>query len=197
MKKSLMVSLFAAALLCADAADAVFRVDFNSGKDQIVLQPEKNNEMQAEPMKWVKDPEARKYTLTTWSNGMVPATRWKSYRISFVPSSSGSVSISVGAQWAAKPENRHWLLVNRMDLNGKLYANGDFRKTRKSRDDRTIPIGFWLAKDARYLPSSGEAGTPAVLVNHDNRLYFTLKVEAGKPYELRFKIKTPSSDEVR
>ena len=39
MKKILIVSLFAAASFCMEAADPFFRVDFNSGKDQIVLIP--------------------------------------------------------------------------------------------------------------------------------------------------------------
>ena len=197
MKKILIVSLFAAASFCMEAADPFFRVDFNSGKDQIVLIPEKNDSMNAEPMGWVKDPEARKYTLTTWAKQKVPATEWKDYSISFLASSSGSVNVTIGAQWAKKPEDRRWLLVNELKLNNKLYKNGDFREVRKSKDGRMIPVGFWLAKDARYLPNAGDKASPAILVNHDNRLYMTLKVEAGKRYKLTFEVKAPSGAEIR
>ncbi len=193
MKKLCILSLVAAAF-ALPAADAIFRVDFNSGKDQIVLTPENDGNMKAVPMDWVKDAEARKYTLTATSRQKVSAAEWKDYEITFVPSKSGSINITVGGQWAAKPENRAWLLVNKFEVNDKLYANGDFKKTYPGKNGRVIPNGFWLGGKAKYLPSAGEKGTPAILVNHDNRLVINMKVEAGKKYELEFEVKAATPD---
>ena len=116
----------------------------------------------------------------------VLGTEWKDYDFSFIPSKSGKVNISIGAQWAKTPAERQWVLVNKMELNDQLYKNGDFKATWKDKDGRVIPSGFWLWKGAKYLPTAGEKGTPAILVNHDNRLTCTLNVEAGKKYELEF-----------
>ena len=193
MKKLCILTLVAAAF-ALPAADAIFRVDFNSGKDQIVLTPENDGNMKAVPMDWVKDAEARKYTLTATSRQKVSAAEWKDYEITFVPSKSGSINITVGGQWAAKPENRAWLLVNKFEVNDKLYANGDFKKTYPGKNGRVIPNGFWLGGKAKYLPSAGEKGTPAILVNHDNRLVINMKVEAGKKYELEFEVKAATPD---
>ena len=193
MKKLCILTLVAAAF-ALPAADAIFRVDFNSGKDQIVLTPENDGNMKAVPMDWVKDAEARKYTLTATSRQKISAAEWKDYEITFVPSKSGSINITVGGQWAAKPENRAWLLVNKFEVNDKLYANGDFKKTYPGKNGRVIPNGFWLGGKAKYLPSAGEKGTPAILVNHDNRLVINMKVEAGKKYELEFEVKAATPD---
>ena len=193
MKKLCILTLVAAAFTLP-AADAIFRVDFNSGKDQIILTPEKNDSMNAVPMNWVKDPEARKYTLTATSRKKVSAAEWKDYEITFVPSKSGSINITVGGQWAAKPEDRAWLLVNKFEVNDKLYANGDFKKTFTGKNGRVIPNGFSIGGKAKYLPTAGEKGTPAILVNHDNRIGFNMKVEAGKKYELEFGVKAATPD---
>ena len=193
MKKIFILAL-AAAAFALPAADAIFRVDFNSGKDQIILTPENDDNMKAVPMGWVKDAEARKYTLTATSKQKVSAAEWKDYKITFVPSKSGSVNITVGGQWAAKPENRAWLLVNKFEVNDKLYANGDFKKTWKQKNGRVMPNGFALGGKAKYLPTAGENDTPAILVNHDNRIGFNMKVEAGKKYELEFDVKAATPE---
>lgn len=197
MKKILVFSLSIAALLSVTAADATFRVDFNSSKDKIALTGEENDLMKATSMGWVKDAEARKYTLTSWSKKKVSGTEWKDYKISFVPAASGTVEFSVGGQWAKTPQERQWILVNKMELNDKPYPNGDFKKTWTGKDGRVIPAGFWIAKGAKYLPAGGEKGTPAILVNHDNRFGGKLKVEAGKKYELEFEIKSASPADLK
>lgn len=189
MKKILTLAIAAAAAFAVQAADSFFRVDFNAGKDQIVMTPEKSDSMSAATMNWVKDAEARKYTLTTASKQKISGTEWKDYKIMFVPSKSGTVNITVGGQWAAKAGDRAWILVNRIDLNGKPYANGEFKTTYKASNGVTMPNGFWLGGKSKYLPAAGEKGTPAILVNHDNRIGFNMKVEGGKKYELGFVIK--------
>ena len=60
-----------------------------------------------------------------------------------------------------------------------------------------MPNGAWLSKGAKYLPTAGEKGTPAILVNHDNRLYITMKVEGGKKYELEFEVKAANPNDFK
>ena len=62
---------------------------------------------------------------------------------------------------------------------------------------QVMPNGAWLSKGAKYLPTAGEKGTPAILVNHDNRLYITMKVEGGKKYELEFEVKAANPNDFK
>ena len=106
---------------------------------------------------------------------------------------NGVADYIITGQWAKKAEDRSWLLVNKFELNDKLYANGDFKKTWKHKNG-IMPIGFWLTQKAKYLPTAGENVTPALLVNHDSRLVINMKVEAEKKYELEFEVKAATPD---
>ena len=194
MKKLMTLSLAAMAFAMVHAADSYFRVDVNGAKEQIELKSTPGNGMKATPMGWVKSADKRKYTVTSWSTEKLPADQWKTCELTFVPSKSGTVAIGIIGQWAAKPEDRAWLLVNKFEVNDKLYANGDFKKTFTGKNGRVIPNGFSIGGKAKYLPTAGEKGTPAILVNHDNRIGFNMKVEAGKKYELEFEVKAATPD---
>ena len=196
MKRLLTLSLALAAVLAVQGADTIFRVDMESKKDQIVLNVEKDDDLKATNFGWGKADE-RKYTQSIAFREKVLSTEWKDYDFSFIPSKSGKVNISIGAQWAKTPAERQWVLVNKMELNDQLYKNGDFKATWKDKDGRVIPSGFWLWKGAKYLPTAGEKGTPAILVNHDNRLTCTLNVEAGKKYELEFEVKAANPNDYK
>ncbi len=193
MKKILTFAFAAMAAFALQAADAYFRVDIDGQKDQIVLTPEKDSDYNASRFGWLKDPNAKQYTLSVGFKEAISSAEWKDCEFSFIPSKSGTVLITVGGQWAKKPEDRAWLLVNKFELNDKLYANGDFKKTWKHKNG-IMPIGFWLNQKAKYLPTAGENGTPALLVNHDNRLVINMKVEAEKKYELEFEVKAATPD---
>ncbi len=197
MKKILTFVFACTALLSVSAADTFFRVDMDARKDKVVLKPEGSEKMNATPIGWIKDVHARKYTITSWSKKKVSGTEWEDYKIVFVPATSGSIALSIGGQWAKKPEDRQWLLVNKIELNDKLYPNGDFKKTWKTKNGQVMPNGAWLSKGAKYLPTAGEKGTPAILVNHDNRLYITMKVEGGKKYELEFEVKAANPNDFK
>lgn len=197
MKKILTFVFACTALLSVSAADTFFRVDMDARKDKVVLKPEASEKMNAAPIGWIKDVDARKYTITSWSKKKVSGTEWEDYKIVFVPATSGSIALSIGGQWAKKPEDRQWLLVNKIELNDKLYPNGDFKKTWKTKTGQVMPNGAWLSKGAKYLPTAGEKGTPAILVNHDNRLYITMKVEGGKKYELEFEVKAANPNDFK
>lgn len=197
MKKILTFVFACTALLSVSAADTFFRVDMDARKDKVVLKPEASEKMNATPIGWIKDVDARKYTITSWSKKKVSGTEWEDYKIVFVPATSGSIALSIGGQWAKKTEDRQWLLVNKIELNDKLYPNGDFKKTWKTKNGQVMPNGGWLSKGAKYLPTAGEKGTPAILVNHDNRLYITMKVEGGKKYELEFEVKAANPNDFK
>lgn len=197
MKKILTLAFIAVSAFALQAADAIFRIDLDGTKDQIVMTPEKSDDYNISAFNWLKDVGLRKYTLIASFKKVVPSTEWKDYDVTFIPAKSGTISITVGGQWAAKPEDRVWLLVNKVEVNDKLYDNGDFRKTWKHKDGRLVPNGFWFGKAAKYLPTAGEKGTPAVLVNHDNRLGFSMKVEAGKKYEIEFEVKAATPAQMK
>ena len=188
MKKLLALALLAVGFATVQAADAIFRVDVNGVKDKIAFTiHQEDDDMKGAPQGWVK--QDKECTITYWALKKIGSTEWKDYEISFTPKKSGTVHISVGGQWAKTPDARPWLLVNKVEMNDKLYPNGDFTKTYKTKDGRVIPNGFWIHGKAKYLPTAGEKGTPAILVNHDNRLTFSLKVEAGKPVTIEYMAK--------
>ena len=197
MKQFLTLSLALSALVSLQAADTIFRIDLSALKDKVVLTTEKDDDLKASTFSWVKA-EEKPYTQSISFLKKVPSTEWKDYDFTFIPSQSGTVNVSIGGQWAKTPEERQWLLVNEVKLNDTLYPNGDFKKTwTNKKDGRVIPNGFWIAGKAKYLPTAGEKGTPAVLVNHDNRLSFNMKVAAGKKYELEFEVKAASPAEFK
>lgn len=195
MKKLLALALLAAGFVAVQAADAIFRVDVNGVKDKVTFTIHQDDEMKGAPQGWVK--QNKECTITYGAVKKIGSTEWKDYEISFTPKTSGTVNISVGGQFANTPAARAWLLVNKVEMNDKLYPNGDFTKTYKTKDGRVIPNGFWIHGKAKYLPTAGEKGTPAVLVNHDNRLTFNLKVEAGKKYEFEFEVKAATPDQIK
>lgn len=119
------------------------------------------------------------------------STEWKEYEFSFTPSVSGSISIAVKGQWSQKPENREWVLVNRIAVNGELVKNGDFKQfwRWKAKNNKQVPNEFILGEKAQYLQDAGKDATPAVLVNHDNPVFFGLNVEAGKTYTVKCLVK--------
>ena len=195
MKKLLALALLAAGFVAVQAADAIFRVDVSGVKDKVTFTIHQNDEMKGSPQGWVK--QNKENTITYWAIKKSSTTEWKDYEISFTPKTSGTVNISVCGQFADTPAARAWLLVNKVEMNDKLYPNGNFTKTFKSKDGKVMPNGFWLHAKAKYLPTAGEKGTPAILVNHDNRLSFNVKVEAGKKYEFEFEVKAATPDQVK
>ncbi len=196
MKKLMTLALATMAFAMIHAADSYFRVDVNGAKESIELKSTAGNGMKATPMSWIKDEAKRKCTITSWTAEKLSADKWKNCELTFVPSKSGTVSIGIVGQWAAKPENCGWVVINNVKLNDKLYTNGDFKKT-KNMNGKTMPAGFWLGGKASYLANGGENGTPAITVNHNNGSYLSMKVEAGKSYKLGFSVKAPAPDQVK
>lgn len=188
MKKLLTVTLLAAGFVALPADDAVLRVDVNGVRDNVAFTFRPTEGMKAVPVK--QNPE---YHIIYSAVKEAGPAEWSDYKIRFTPGTSGTVSIAVGGQYAKLPEERAWLLVNGIRLNGKLYANGDFARTYTAKDGKVVPYGFWLSGKATRLPKAGDQDTPAILVNHDNRLSFNIKVKAGREYEFEFKIRAAAS----
>ena len=91
--------------------------------------------------------------------------------------------------WARNVEDRGWLMVGNLKINGTPVTNADMKKTYE-RNGRTMPNGFWLSgKKSEYVADGGPDGAAGVLVNHDNRLGRSIKVEAGKPVTVEYMAK--------
>ena len=105
MKKILTFVFACTALLSVSAADTVFRVDMDARKDKVVLKPEASEKMNATPIGWIKDVDARKYTITSWSKQKVSGTEWEDYKIVFVPATSGSIAQRESPRPTARAEN--------------------------------------------------------------------------------------------
>lgn len=189
MKKTIFLALLAAAF-AVRAADTQLRVDIDGIGPKIGLTGEGGANMAVSPMPWIKDAALKQNTLYAVTNGNIPADAWNTCRFSFTPAQSGNLTFQIKGQWAPKAEDYGWLLVNRLEINGELMANGDFRRLEAvSGNGKTLLSGFWLGAKARYLDVAGDNETPAVLVNFENPLCFTLPVEAGKKYEIGIKAK--------
>ena len=190
MKRMMTFVFSVAAIFAVQAADGHFRVDLDGRQDRVTLTSEGGGEMNAVPQGWIKDPEAQKCTLMVWSRRKTSSTEWKICSFRFIPSKSGTVVLSVGAGEETAGENRRiQLLVDQIMLNGRLLPNGNFQQTYRTDDGRTVPTGFAAGGEAVLLPSAGLNG-PAMLVSHDSRLGFRIKVEADRSCELAFRVKT-------
>lgn len=187
--KYLMTAALATAAFFMVQADSFFRTDLDGRKNHIELMPGSNGAVEAvNPM---RDGEAQRELIYATGKTKLSSTEWKEYEFSFTPSVSGSISIAVKGQWSQKPENRGWVLVNRISVNGKLVKNGDFKQfwRWKAKNNKQVPNEFILGEKAQYLQNAGKDMTPAVLVNHDNPVFFGLNVEAGKTYTVKCLVK--------
>ena len=99
------------------------------------------------------------------------------------------MNLSIGGQWGKTENDRAWMLVSKLAINGQPVTNSDMKKT-TNRNGKIMPNGFWLGgKKVKYVADGGPDGAAAVAVNHDNRVYRTIKVEAGKPVTVEYMAK--------
>ena len=170
-------------------ADSFFRMDLDGRKENIELKVKCSDEIKA--VFPSQNGVADKNLVYTAGRQKLSATDWKEYEVSFIPGQSGRVGIAVKGQWTSVPEKRGWMLINNIAINGEIVKNGDFRKfwRWKAKGDKLVPNNFVLGENARYIPCGGKEDTPAVLVNHDNPLFFGIHVEAGKNYTLKCLVK--------
>ncbi len=140
--------------------------------------------------------ETRPYRLSATATRPVGA-EWTLCKFVFTPESSGNVSLLIGGQWAKTAEERGWLAVSKFSVNGTPVSNADLKKA-TDRKGTMIPHGFWAYGKTQYDADGGPDGAAAMIVNHDNRLTRSIKVEAGQPVTIEFMAKAapaPASTE--
>ena len=108
--------------------------------------------------------------------------------MTFIPENSGKLQLALCGQAAKKVEDRGWLTVTNLSINGKLVPNADLKKVYE-RNGKQIPNGFWFNRNPVYVSDGGPDGAAGVTVNHDNRLIRPFMVEAGKPVTIEFMAK--------
>ena len=187
MKKLLTLSLAAVAAFALQA-DSMFRSDINCIKTQNELTVKSDN-MKTGRQGWHKNKEEHKYTSSVWSVKL--GDEWQTVSYTVIPAKSGDMGFSLQGQWAKNADDRGWILIDNVKINGELAPNGDFKKTWKDQKTGKIrPQNFWLSNKAQYVPEGGKDGSAAVLVNHDNACWSTLRnLEAGKAYTFEFTVK--------
>lgn len=189
------MKLFAALILTAAAATSLLaasmpRCDISgvSQKGNVKLTPGTiEGGLQVGRQNW--GPEETRPCRLVASTRKVVGPEWTVCKFVFTPEESGIVTLSLGGQWARNVEDRGWLMVGNLKINGTPVTNADMKKTYE-RNGRTMPNGFWLSgKKSEYVADGGPDGAAGVLVNHDNRLGRSIKVEAGKPVTVEYMAK--------
>lgn len=130
--------------------------------------------------------ETRPYRLT--AAGKAIGSEWTLCKLVFTSENSGTVVVGLCGQSAKKVEDRGWLTVSKLSINGTPVPNADMKKA-VDRKGKLIPNGFWFSRNPVYVADGGPDGAAGVTVNHDNRLCRTIKVEAGKPVTIEFMAK--------
>ena len=180
------MKLFATLILSAAAATSLLaasmpRCDISgvSQKGNIKLSPgTSGGGMLVTRQNW--GPENTRPCRLVASSKKAIGSEWTNCKFIFTPEESGVVTITIGGQWAKNVEDRGWLMVSKLTIDGTPVENADMKKTFE-RNGRTMPNGFWLSgKKSEYVADGGPDGAAGVLVNHDNRLVRAFKVEAGK-----------------
>ena len=173
-------SLFAASIPRCDVSGVT-----KEGK--VKLTPGTSEGWRVTPQGW-GPAETRPCRLSAFSTKPVGA-EWTLCKFVFTPETSGNVNLSIGGQWGKTENDRAWMLVSKLAINGQPVTNSDMKKT-TNRNGKIMPNGFWLGgKKVKYVADGGPDGAVAVAVNHDNRVYRTFKVEAGKPVTVEYMAK--------
>lgn len=187
MKKSLCLSLCVAACITGFAADAFLRVDVDGIAARNVLTPASGETMSLS-RSWQNAKENLKYTLRASTVEKLSGD-WKTVQFSFTPQATGMLKVRLGGLWTKEEKERAWVLIGRIEQDGALIENGDFRKSVPAGKNRPAPAGVTLAKNAKFLPVGGRDGASALLVNCDNNAIISVSVEAGMPCTLKFEVK--------
>ena len=182
MKKFSAV-LFLTALVSLTVSAAAFRADITGlqKEGKVKLTPGEAEGMVIGRQTW-RSQEEQPYSLNAYSSAL-PAGEWSDCTINFTADESGTIRVKLKGQWHKDAASREWLKIGPVTVNGKAVPNADYSVT-DPKNGKAMPRGFWLNKEAVLLPGGGPDGKGAVLVNHDNTLVFSQKVEAGKTYTI-------------
>lgn len=187
MKKIFLLFLCAATCFANFAADAFLRVDVDGTAGKNTLTPTAGETMSIS-RSWQNAKENLKYTLRARTVEKLSG-EWKTVQFSFTPQATGTLKVRLGGLWTKEEKERAWVLVDRIEQDGAMIENGDFRKSVSTGKSRQAPVGITLAKNAKFLPDGGKDGSGALLVNCDNNAILTIPVEAGMPCTLKFEAK--------
>lgn len=188
MKLQLMLALSALASASLFAA-SIPRTDIDASRKDgsIKLTPGKvEGGLNVSQQNWGPQ-ETRQFRLTASAAKPIGA-EWTVCKFVFTPESDGFVSFSIGGQWAKEPAERGWVAVSGLKVNGEAVSNSDMTKSEK-KGGKDVPSGFGLSGKAAYAADGGPNGAGAAIVNHDNRLSRSIKVEAGKPVTVEYMAK--------
>ena len=190
----LLAFLFAGGMLSAQVRvpqkdkNSYLRFEINGVPDKIVSKMQPNPNASAGYASWY-GPD-KHYVLTVNMKDALTSD-WTDHSFTFTPNRSGKLWLRIGGRWSKDPEERNWLLVNQVKLNGKLLPNGDFKKYREKKPDVYRPNNWILHNRADYYLDVGENKTPACLVNHDSPITTSFQVRAGEPNTVTIRVKVP------
>ena len=188
MKSQLILALSALASISLFAA-SIPRTDIDASRKDgsIKLTPGKvEGGLNVSPQNWGPQ-ETRQFRLSASAAKPVGA-EWTVCKFVFTPESEGMVYLSIGGQWAKEAGDRGWLAVSGLKINGVAVDNADLTKVEK-KGGKDVPAGYGLSGKAAYVANGGPNGAGAAIVNHDNRLSRSIKVEAGKPVTVEYMAK--------
>ena len=139
MKKLLTLSLAAVAAFALQA-DSMFRSDINCIKTQNELTVKSDN-MKTGRQGWHKNKEEHKYTSSVWSVKL--GEDWQTVSYTVTPSKSGDMGFSLQGQWAKNADDRGWILIDNVKINGELAQQQGAvcagRRQRRFRGDSRQP----------------------------------------------------------
>ncbi len=165
--------LLAAAGLPMLLAAAEARIDLNGLKEEISFTGASGDGVSLHKADWVKPEEQnRRVFLQKKVTG-----EYQPVVFTFTPDKDGLIWISFGGNWAKEAADRPFLLVDDVTVNGEPLPNGGFEESFD---------GNWSRGKDVTVSADANSGKAAVRVNHDNQIARSLKVEAGKPYEVKF-----------
>lgn len=189
-----LVSVFAAGILCAQVKtpqkdrNSYLRLEINGVPDKIVLKAQATPHASTGNAGWY-GPEKPYVLVVNMKNPLTE--KWVDHTFTFTPNRSGKIWLRIGGRWSKDSEERNWLLIDRVMLNGKLLANGDFKEYREKSPDVYRPKNWILQNRADYYLDAGENQTPACLVNHDSPITASFTVRAGEPNTILIRAKVP------
>ena len=148
------------------------RVDLNGIKEGIQFTKTAGDGVNLYKATWVKPEEqSQRVFLQKKLSG-----DYQEVAFTFTADKSGTIWIAFGGNWMEKAEERPFVLLDDITINGEALPNGGFEEALQ---------GNWSkGKDVTTSPDA-HSGSAAIRVNHDNQISMPLKVEAGKSYEVK------------
>jgi len=183
LSKTMTLLPILGAALTLGAGDAKLLVDINSKQNQNSVKVVPTKGQSSNYAIWEKDPVAQKQYCVMRTDKPI-GEEWQKVSFSFVPEKSGTLFLSYGCDNKAQD----WLLIDKIELNGKVLNNGDFAKAAYTDGKLNVP-GFWGDAQVKIVEKAGSDGTFALGVSSKKRFGNGITVEAGKTCTLTITLK--------